>query len=204
MKKRRLKMGPIIVLIVIIFVVCLVNILSSLKPKNQTEVKVINFIEKYDYNLNENETSYYKGLFKELKSTLNKDKVDEERYATLISKMFLADFFSLKNAINKNDIGGTDFIYSNYKDDFISKAKDTVYQYVENNIYGNRKQELPIVKEVKINNIEQREYSGDKESDDNAYYVEANIVYEKDSGYQKKCELILIHSNDKLEIVIMK
>lgn len=205
MKKRRIKTWPVIILIVVIvFMLCIINIFSSLKGKSENSIKVVESIEKYGYNLNKNETSYYKDLFKQLKNELLKEDTNEEEYVSIISKMFLADFYSLDNAINKNDVGGIEFVYKDYKDSFIKSAKDTMYAYVENNSYGNRKQELPIVKEVKITDIKNDNYSGDKTSDENAFYVNLEIQYKKDLDYQTKVELVLIHSNNKLEIVSMK
>ncbi|MBE6160173.1 MAG: hypothetical protein E7157_03910 [Lactobacillales bacterium] len=205
MKKRRLKTWPIIILLIfIILIICIISIISSLNNSKKISTETIDTIKKYNYNLKQNESTYYKELFKELKSELKKDKMDEKKYASIISKMFLTDFLSLNNAINKNDVGGTDFIYSTYKDTFITKAKDTLYLYIENNIYGDRKQELPIVEEVKIINIENKKYDGEKVDDENAYYIDCEVVYKKDLDYQKKVNLILVHNKDKLEIVSMK
>ena len=118
--------------------------------------------------------------------------------------MFLTDFLSLNQTINANDIGGTEFVYSDYKETFIKKAKDTIYSYVESNIYGKRKQELPEVKEVKIKNTKKSSYTSSKINDEEAYYIECEIIYKKDLGYQKNASLILVHNNEKLEIVSMK
>lgn len=205
MKKRRLKTWPIIILLIsIILIICMLSIISSLNNSKKISTETIDTIKEYNYNLKQNESTYYKELFKELKNELKKDKIDEEVYASIISKMFLTDFLSLDNAINKNDVGGTDFIYSTYKDTFITKAKDTLYLYIENNIYGDRKQELPVVKEVKITNVENKKYDGEKVDDDKAYYIECEVIYKKDLDYQKKVNLILVHNKDKLEIVSMK
>lgn len=205
MKKRRLKTWPIIILLIfIILIICIISIISSLNNSKKISTETIDTIKKYNYNLKQNESTYYKELFKELKSELKKEKIDEEKYASIISKMFLTDFLSLDNAINKNDVGGTDFIYSTYKDTFITKAKDTLYLYIENNIYGDRKQELPIVKEVKITNIENKKYNGEKVDDEKAYYIDCEVIYKKDLDYQEKVNLILVHNKDKLEIVSMK
>ncbi|MBP3461501.1 MAG: hypothetical protein J6K21_03720 [Bacilli bacterium] len=205
MKKRRLKIWPIVLLVVfIILVICLISVISTLKSSKKINTEKIDTIEKYNYNLKQNENLYYKELFKELKKELSKEKIDEIQYASIISKMFLTDFLSLNQALNGNDIGGTEFIHSNYRDTFIKKSKDTIYSYIESNIYGERKQELPEVKEVKVNDIKTSRYSGEKENDDKAYYVECEISYKKNLGYQNNVSLILIHNNDKLEIVSIK
>ncbi len=205
MKKRRLKIWPVIILVVFVMLLfCLKDIYDNLKSKKQTEVKIVDTIEKYDYTLREQESSYYISLFKKLKKELSNEKINEENYANLISQMFLADFFNLDNKINKNDIGGVEFVYKDYQSEFIKKAKDTIYNYVENNIYGNRKQELPVVKEVKINNVSKKQYQSEKISDEKAYYIDLTIDYQKNLGYQKNVKLILVHLNDKLEIVKME
>lgn len=202
MRKRRIKIWPVIILLIfVILIICITSLISSLKDKKRINIDILDSIDKYGYNLNSNHSSYYKKMFKELKKELSTNNSDDKKYAELISKMFLTDFLSLDNSINKNDIGGIEFIYTPYKEQFLKKAKDTIYLYVENNIYGDRNQELPFVREVKINSIKQEHYNSDIENDSKAYYIEAEVLYKKDLGYQKKIHLILVHNNDKLEIV---
>ena len=153
--------------------------------------------------LNENDSPYFKKLFEKLKDVLESDEVDEEEYATLMSKLFVVDFYSLKYAISKSDVGGIQFVYSDYQDTFTTKAKDTVYAYVKSNVYGKRKQDLPNIKSIKVTNIEQKEYDGDKVQDDEAYYVELEITYDEDLDYPTTASLILVHDDKKLEVVEM-
>lgn len=206
-KRRKLKTSFILTILIIIVLAilafCIKDIFDSLTNKNQKEVEVLETIKGYGYQLNENDSKYFKELFKDLKEVLSKDKVNEEKYAKLLSQLFITDFYSLKYVINKNDVGGKQFVYTDYQNDFESYAKDSVYRYVENNIYGNRKQSLPDVKKVKVTNIEQDTYSSEVASDDEAYYVTLEITYVEDLEYPTTCNLILIHSNDKLEIVAM-
>ncbi|MFV0249495.1 MAG: hypothetical protein ACK5HP_00420 [Bacilli bacterium] len=204
-KKKKLKLKLILVLIVVILFIVLgisiYNIYNSLTSKVATEVQVLESIENYNYNLEENETEYYKSLFKDLKEELEKEEIDEEIYVSLITQLFISDFYSLSNSINKNDVGGVQFIYTEYQDDFIKLAKDTIYKYVENNIYGKRTQTLPTVSEVKVTNIETDDYESENGViDENAYYVDVDITYLEDLGYQEVCSLIIIHANNKLEI----
>ena len=83
----------------------------------------------------------------------------------------------------------------------IKKAKDTIYKNVENNIYGDRIQDLPTVKEVNIENIKKQE-----KNNVTYYIVLANILYEKEMGYPTKIRLTLTYgeqtdlSNNHLEI----
>ena len=100
----------------------------------------------------------------------------------------------------KSDIGGTQFVYENYREDFEKGAKDGIYKYVESNVYGDRKQSLPIVKEITQENVENKIFKYNNTSDTNAYYLTMNIEYSKDLGYPTKVEIVLIHNNNRLEV----
>lgn len=207
MKKRKIKTWPIIMALVLIcFVVllfCLKDIYQSLSASVK-EVEILETIEEYGYSLNENDSTYVEELFKDLKKELSKKDIDEEAYASLISQIFVADFYSLKQAINKNDIGGIQFVYEAYQEDFINSAKSSIYAYVENNIYGTRKQELPMVTSVEVTDISQTEYDTDTAFDSDAYEVELFVTYEQDLEYPTHVTLVLIHENGKLQIAKMK
>lgn len=181
-------------------------ILLKGKPKNKKvkkEVKVEEVIDDYGYELADNETDYYKGLFKNLKSVLNEKELIEEKYASLIAQLFLADFFNLDNKLSKNDVGGIQFVYSSFRNDFENLAKNGIYHYVENNIYGDRNQHLPVVKEVTVLNIRNATYTYLEENDENAYEIDLKISYEEDLGYQTSATLVLVHHEDRLEIIKM-
>ena len=209
MKKRKIKKFKLvatILFIVLLFLLgwCLKDIIGVLKNSGASEVEVLEQIETYNYTLNENDSEYFKKVFKELKTELSNDEVDEENYAKLISELFVIDFFSLDNSLSKNDVGGIQFIYTDYQDSFTKFAKEGIYKYVESNIYDNRKQELPSVSSVEITDVKQDAVSFDNDvEDDKAYYVSLTITYEENLEYQENVELIIIHSNNKLEIAKM-
>lgn len=188
----------VIIALLIILVFLVYGIVKSLKNEVK-ETAIIDTIENYHYQLTDNDTDYFKETFKELKNTL-KEK-NEEKYAELVSKLFIIDFYSLSSAINKNDVGGVQFIESSSRETFIKKAKDTIYKNVENNIYGDRIQDLPTVKEVNVENIKKQE-----KNNVTYYIVLANILYEKEMGYPTKIRLTLTYgeqtdlSNNHLEI----
>lgn len=207
-KKRRIKAGPIICLFMVfifgILIYCIFELIGGLQTNTPGEIKIVNQIETYQYSLDENDSAYVSDVFKELKEELEKEIRNEEKYASLLSQIFLADFFTLNSATNKNDVGGTQFVLSTYKDTFIKKAKDTVYRYVENNIYKNRQQELPIVSKVDVKKIEKKAYTTEKLTDANAYYVTCEIHYKEELDYQTYANLILVHHENKLEVAVMK
>lgn len=170
--------------------------------KKPTAIKIssIDSIEGYDYSLDCNETKYFKSLFKELKNCLEADDLDNDKYAQLVTKLFVADFYNLDNKINKNDIGGEQFIYKDFRDDFKKLASTSMYKSVKNNIYGKRKQKLPVVIKVSTELGDKTSFKYGNDNDSEAYVVNFDISYKDDLGYQKSGVITLIHNDKKLEI----
>lgn len=204
MKKRKLnvKRVTILVLALIALIVAIVIILKMGKPTNEPkDPKIISEIN--GYTLKEGASSYFKNVFGELETELSKEEVDENKYAEIISKLFISDCFTLSNKMNHNDVGGVQFVYEQFQNDYISIARETLYNSIENDIYGNRKQELPTVKNVVIKSFEEDTYEYGETEDKKAYNVIATVEYEKDLGYPKEISLVIIHSNNKLEVAKM-
>lgn len=201
--KRKIKFKKIMLIIVVIALLSYIGIFIIKKkkqPKKTQEVEVIDTIDNFGYELNDNETKYYNELFNKLKDTLKEEEYDEREYASLIASLFLIDFYDLDNKVMKSDIGGTQFVYEKYREDFEKGAKAGLYKYVESNVYGDRKQSLPVVKEVTQENIENKIFKYDNTADNNAYYLTMKIDYVKDLGYPTKVDIVLIHNNDRLEV----
>ena len=79
-----------------------------------------------------------------------------------------------------------------------------LYHYVENDLYGDREQELPEIVNVDVINVEQKEYTlNDTTADEEAYYVDVTMNYAKDLGYQKSATVVLMHNEKRLDIVKM-
>ncbi|MDD2518499.1 MAG: hypothetical protein PHI05_00585 [Bacilli bacterium] len=204
MKKRKLnvKRITILVLAIIAIIASVVIILKLTKPANEPkDPKIISEIN--GYTLKEGASAYFKNIFGELETELSKDEVDENKYAEIISKLFISDCFTLSNKMNHNDIGGVQFVYEQFQNDYISIARETLYNNIENDIYGNRKQELPTVKNVTIKSFEEDTYEYGENEDPKAYNVVATIEYDKDLGYPEEVSIVIIHSNNKLEVAKM-
>lgn len=199
MKKNKL----LIVVILIILILGGLYLLNFGKKPEKTKSKITKTIENYNYNLYDNSTKNYKDLFNELSKVLSSDTVDEKKYVELISKMFIIDFYTLSNKTTNMDIGGLQFVHKDVVDNFKEKATATIYKFVETNIYGDRKQELPKVKEVTIEGIEQKNFKYNKTSDSNAYFVKINWTYEKDLGYETSKNLVFVHDDKALPLVEM-
>ncbi len=203
--RRRPKKKLFVIIIVFACLLIGLGIYFSISNKNTVkEHKVVSKIPSYGYTLKSNKSSQYKKLFQELKETLTADKVDEKKYAKTITKMFIVDFYSLKDHVAKTDVGGVDFVHSDALDNFIVNAEDTLYKYVESNIYGQRKQELPEVSEVNIKSVEKTQYTYNDNIDENAYEVQASWTYKDKSvadGYQTDATFIYMHDGKKLVLV---
>ena len=202
-KKRKIKLKKILLILIVLALISYAGI-YMLKKKNRKEptkeVEVIDSIDDFGYQLNDNETKYYNELFNKLKEILKEENYEEKEYASIIAKLFLTDFYDLDNKIMKSDIGGTQYVYEGYREDFEKGAKSSIYKYVENNVYGDRKQSLPTVKEITEESIETKSFKYNNTSDSNAYYLTMNINYTKDLGYPTQVEIVLIHNNDRLEV----
>ena len=176
---------------------------EEFKPKEAKRVKVVNEIKEYGYTLKDNKSARYKKMFQELKDILSKKEVDEEAYVKKISEMFILDFYTLNDKLANTDIGGIDFVNSNSKANFLNKAEDTMYKYVESNIYGNRKQSLPVVDEITIKDVQKIDYAL-LDNNVEAYQVDVSSTYKKDMDYQDKATLIFVHEDKVLSLVEIK
>lgn len=211
MKKRRKLKKKVVVLIVLILILLFVltaGIVIYTRKHNNTsvpaETQVVDKIESYGYVLENNKMDLYKDLFDKLVKVLKEEQVDEEEYAKIISQMAVSDFYNLDNKTSKNDIGGVQFIREKNRDNFILQASETVYKYIEQNLDGKRKQELPIVTKVDATSIKKGKYVYKNIKDDNAYTVIVKLEYKKDLGYPKQVVVKLLHTDKKLEIYYMK
>ena len=199
--KKKVK---VILVIAILLIVAGLGFIAyeSVKPKAVRKATVENEIKEYGYTLKSTRNDRYKEMFQELQDILSKENVDEKAYLEQISKMFIMDFYTLDDKLANTDVGGIDFVHTNAKTNFLEKSEDTVYKYVENDIYGNRDQKLPEVTDVTVDNIENIEYTiGTDFSDDSAYQVEVSIKYKEDMDYPTKATLTFVHEDNKLSLV---
>lgn len=203
----KLKKLPKILMIgvALLLVIALVIVLAiNFWPQEQKvkEVKVLKSIDEYGYELKDNKTKKYKELFKELEDILREDEVNQEEYAKKVAQMFVYDFFSLEDKAAKTDVGGVEFVHPNAVANFLVNAEDTYYKYIESNIYGERKQDLPAVDVVTVDSIEETEFAYNNEMHP-GYEVRLSWTYTDDkfSDYQKNAIVILIKSDIKYYVV---
>lgn len=202
MKKNKFKTIFISVILVILAVsgYSIFNTIYS-SSKSIKKIKTIDSISQYDYTLNDKSTKYYKQLFKELKEVLSNKPINDEEYAKSISKLFIADLYTLSNKLTSSDIGGVQYIYEPYKNDFISIAQDSLYSSVKSDIYGDRKQVLPEVSNVEVKSIKKKPFKLNDKTIDEAYSIDLKISYKKDLGYKENVNLALVKNDNKIEVV---
>lgn len=204
----KLKKKPkiIITIIIITLILSLGGVIIYKLANNKTpeikEVKVLKSIEAYDYHLKDNKSKKYKDMFKELEDILRKEKVSDEDYVKKITELFIYDFYSLSDKTAKTDVGGVDFVHKSALENFLLKAEDTYYKYVESNLYGERKQELPLVNTITIESITPTEFAYANTKAE-GYEVKANWTYteEKYNDYQKSAKLIFVKEDIKYHLV---
>lgn len=174
------------------------------KERAQEAATVVSEIPGYGYTLKSNKSAQYKEMFQELTDILSESPVDEEAYVEQISKMFILDFYTLSDKVANTDVGGVDFVHSAAQTNFLEKAEDTIYKYVESDIYGERDQKLPTVDEITVSSIDNVTYELSDSVDDNAYQVNLSWTYKEDMGYQNEAVLTFVHEGEKLSLVEME
>lgn len=201
LNKKRLFYTIIILVLIALFTITAVKVANDLGDKKDKVVKQdLDEIKPQGYKLDDRDTDTYKKYFKQLKKVLKQKNINEEEYAKLLTKIFIVDFYTLDNKLAATDIGGLEFIHKKLVKNFQLNAGETMYKHVQSNLYGDRKQQLPIVKAVNIVKIEKTTYTY-KNKEYEAYKVETVWTYRKDLGYDTKGTFILIKDNDKLNIV---
>ena len=203
MKKVIITLAGIIV--VVVAAILLLNMRNDKKPKEKVveQAKQVDNIDKYGYTLFDNKSKLYHEKFKELKEVLNEKEIDDKKYAKIVAEMFAADFYDLNTKVSNTDIGGLEFVHPDAITDFSKTATDSMYKYVETNVYGNRKQELPSVKSTTATVTDHR-YNSEKAKDEKGLEATIDITYEKDLGYPTKVTVDMVHVDKKLYIVEVK
>lgn len=199
--KKKVKLLIIVLITTIIVVgITIVAVKMANKQDEPTveKVKVLKSIDEYGYELKDNKNETYKAMFKELEDILRKDTVSDEEYVKKVAEMFVYDFYSLDDKSAKTDVGGVDFVLPAALPNFLANAEDTYYKYVESNLYGERKQILPMVDKVTLVSTTPTEYVYNT-TKYTAYEIKTTWTYTdtKFSNYQSSATLIFVKDGIK-------
>ena len=179
--------------------------------KKADNVKVVDSIknEDVDYVVNENDTKLFKDNFEELKKILNAKEVDNSKYAEVITKLFVIDFFTLSNKTSKNDVGGVQFVFESYKTDFVEGARNGMYKHVHSTAANEDNSSLPTVSKVKIDSIDEVSpysifASGGFTEDQVGYMINISWEYKNDDDYMHNATIVVVPDGTKLSIARMQ
>lgn len=200
--KKKFKYSLIIIALAIVVIIGLIVFKSFINSDTST-VKVIDTINDYSYTLDERDTDYMKSVFNELKDILKEKDIDQEKYATYLAKLFVIDLFTLDNKINKYDAASIEYVYPDKLENFKLNVENTLYKTIEDDTYGKRTQELPMVKLVEVRDIKEDKFLINEE-EVMSYVVDLEIEYEKDLGYDKRGRVTVIKSDKKMYVVEYK
>lgn len=205
-KKKSSGNGCLVILVVLVLLVggCVYYCYQEFFKKDTTAITVVSTIDGYPYYLNSNATRVYKKYYKLLEEEVSDSKIDEENYVTLLAQLFLIDFYTLDNKLTNQDVGGIQFVASSLQERFKTEAINTVYKYVQNNLSGKRKQNLPEVKKVTIEKVENVSYEEGDFLDKSAFEIEASITYVEKLGYADAVKLYFVHEDNLLVLVQIK
>ncbi|MCI8671391.1 MAG: hypothetical protein HFI36_05095 [Bacilli bacterium] len=203
--RKRYKIWLTIIVILLIFTIGIgvlklfIGSDNNKKPQNVTSI--ITSIDEFGYTLDDRDTDYMKTEFKKLEEVISQEEINYEEYAKAIAKLFVIDFYTLNNKINKYDVGSLEYILSDKKDMFKNKAMDTIYGDIIDNTYKDRVQDLPEVTAVEIINYEVTEITLNKNKVE-SYKLTMKYTYKKDLGYDKEGTIYLVKNNNKLEVAL--
>lgn len=201
--RKKYKVGLIVISVLLVGVISL-GVLrifyNDEEEKREVNVtSVISNISDYGYTLDDRDTDYMKEVFSELENILEALEIDYHAYAEALAKLFVIDFYTLENKINKYDIGSLEYILSSSVESFRLKAQDTIYRDVIDNTYRDRIQDLPEITNVEVVNTEDTTFTLNDEEVD-AIKVEMNYEYKEDLGYDTEGTIYLVRNDVKLEI----
>lgn len=201
--RKKYKVGLIVISVLLLGVISLGVLRIFYHEKEEKRevnvTSVISNIDDYGYTLDDRDTDYMKEVFHELENILEAEEVDYEAYAEALAKLFVIDFYTLDNKINKYDVGSLEYILSSSVESFRLKAQDTIYRDVIDNTYRDRIQDLPEITNVEIVNTEDTTFMLNDEEVE-AIKVEMNYQYKEDLGYDVEGTIYLVRNDIKLEV----
>ena len=202
--RKRYKIGLIVISVLLVIVISLgvLKIFFNKDEELKKEANVSNVISNitdYGYTLDDRDTDYMKDTFHELEDILSASEVDYHLYADTLAKLFVIDFYTLNNKINKYDVGSLEYILSSSVDMFRQKAVDTIYRDILDNTYRDRIQDLPEIINVTVLNTEDVTFTLNEE-EVNAIKVTMNYEYKEDLGYDTEGTIYFVRNAQKLEV----
>lgn len=207
-KKQKILLIGLLIILGVGLIFGIYNLLINYNFNNKKEEDAI--IEKeeiidndlYNYKISNRATTYEKELFNELKTIVKEDVINDENYASTLTKIFITDLFTLKNKKSSSDVRSSQYVYNDYQETFKLMVKESIYANIELDFDGTREQKLPVVKNVIINTIVREPFSfNDTLIDNEAFNINTTIEYEEDMGYPINYNVVLVKKDKVLQVV---
>ncbi len=222
-KTKKSKKKVVLIVLIVLLVVGALGFLGYTyifkDNKKKVNIRVVDSIDKYGYSISDKDSKYYKDEFAKLKEILKKKNVDEKEYSTMVARLFVIDLYTMSTKINKYDVGGREYFYNTRVDMYDLKVMDTIYNTMNDNTYGDRKQELPEITKVKTESVKESTYRFIEDAEvnnetnvkgcrdgfeisknnnskcvkdvDKVYVVELTMEYKKDLDYDTEASVVV-------------
>lgn len=205
-KKKDWIKGILLVIVVFIIAGAALFLYGKIFKNGDADIEEANIkdkIELYDYVLYDNVTEYYTQEFNKLKEMSKDDDLSDEDLAKQVAKLYLIDLFSINYKSNRYEVTSSQYFYYKKKDMHTQKVIDTLYNLVEDNYNGDRKQELPEVSNVEVISAK-KDYYLKGEAEKKCWIIELKIEYVKDLGYDNHSQVTLIKDGENMAVVNYK
>ncbi len=193
--KKRYKI-LLILIVLSVLALAIFFVVKSFFPQTKNEIKILETIENFEYNLDERDTALFKEEYNILKKELEKDEINYENYASSLAKLFIIDLYTINNKVNKYDVGGYEYVHPSIEENYIINISDTLYKYTALEDTS----DLPEISEINVTNIENSTFNvSDVEYE--SFVVTIDAGYKKELGYETKSIITIIKEENKLYVV---
>lgn len=136
------------ILIILVFLLGGIEVKSVLDATNKKPTVRVQTKSIGPYAVNSEQSDYQKEVETKLKTALQGTKAVPIIEA--ISQYFISDFFTLRDKLSSNDVGGLGFVYPRNQGYFKANAIDAYYLDLPNYVKDYKQENLPLVTSVKM------------------------------------------------------
>ncbi len=193
--KRKNKIILALIVLLIIGGLIYVGLIFILRG-GEKDILVLDTIDKYGYTLEDRDTELFNDYYENLKSILTKDSINYESYAKNLAALYIIDLYTISNKVSKYDVGGSDYVKLDFRENHDLKVIDTMYKYIAEE----EKSNLPEVSEISKLEVTESEYLLG-ELTYKSYEVNMTWSYVKNLGYDTAGVVTIILEEDRLDVI---
>ena len=164
-KNKQMINGTLLVLLVTMIAVMCMSLFNIYKVRTAVDGsshtvdrdQISNkYINDY-YSIGNNATDINKEYFLDLNQAI--EVKDNKKIAEDIVKCFVTEYYTWSNKDGNYDVGGTQYIYTDRKADFVSYSRDNFYSNMDEYLMNNTHSTLMEVSKVSIDSTSQSQHS---------------------------------------------